>query len=629
MERYAPVLVCGLASGGATGRLGLPNPVIMRAHLLPHLLACIPLCASAQTYSELDINNLRARFYADGMIGMEPGAGTPHFEAPNGSGTHPLFVANLWMGGLDAGNQLHLAAVRYNQNGEDYWPGPLSTDGSATITPAVSAQWDQVWKINTAEVTEFQAYCDCLQDPNCDENQQFPGYQIPNDFNTWPAIGDLQQGQDLYLAPFIDHNGDGDYNPSDCDAPCSPGDQSLYFIFNDKLNAHTESGGLPIGIEVQTRPFAFNGPNPALNNTVFVEYRIINRGILTLEDFHLGLFTDFDLGCPNDDHVGCDVGRSLWYAYNGTNNDSGAGCFGGVQGYGMQPPAFGATVLCGLYNDADGLDWTADSGLVAMNGFGTGDGALDNERQGLMHFSSFDNGAGAMGDPDLPLDYLRYMRGHWLDGTSWLYGGNGHFSDPDADQNTASRFLFPGDSDPQGLGTGGVPQSPWSEITAGNAPDDRRGVGSMGPVTLNPGDMHRVIVAFVYARAASGGPFASVEALQARVDSVRAFAMAEGYCAGFRQDVPCNMSTVTHVAEVEVPAPHLYPVPTSGVLRVVLDQRLHSASIRVFDALGRSVLADGSTGASRTLDVSSLAQGHYLLVAEAGALRSRARFIVE
>ena len=74
----------------------------------------------AQSYAELDINNIRARFYSDGMISYDNGQS--QFEVPNGDGTHTMFAASLWMGGLNSGNNLCLAAVRFNQVGEDWWP---------------------------------------------------------------------------------------------------------------------------------------------------------------------------------------------------------------------------------------------------------------------------------------------------------------------------------------------------------------------------------------------------------------------------------------------------------------------------------------------------------------------------
>ena len=605
----------------------------LRIHLIG-LQFLVATATFAQSYGELDVNNVRARFYSDGMIGMDLGSGTARFEVPDGSGIHPLFVANLWMGGYDSGNQLHMAAVRYNQNGEDFWPGPLTNTGGASITPAMSAQWDQVWQVNTADVVLDQAYYDCLADPNCDESVQFPGYQMPAYFNDWPVFGDVSAGQDQYLASFLDYNGDGDYDPTDGDMPCGPGDGSLYFIFNDKLDVHTESGGLPIGVEVQARPFAFNGPNEALNNTIFVEYRIINRSTLTLNDVHVGLFTDFDLGGPLDDHIGCDVGRSLWYVYNADTLDEGTT---GILGYGAQPPAFGATILCGMFRDGDGLDnpLTTDANLALAQhgsvypGWGDayGDGIIDNERYGLSHFSAFP-GSGIMGtlDPQAASQYYDYLRGNWADGTSLLYGGTGHVSDPAADPNTVVQHLYPGASDPLGFSTGGVPQAPWSQVSAGQVGGDRRGVGSMGPFTLLPGDIHRVMVAFVYARAASGGSQASIEALQARVDSVRAFAEAEDYCGGFRTDVPCFGGMATGLGEATAPGPLLLqPVPASDVLRI---NGPAGATFMVMDLSGRQVLPARPFDQGFTaMDVSGLPNGVYI-VRTLGASPMVARFVV-
>jgi hypothetical protein len=605
-----------------------------RLHLLA-LHSCLVTGAFAQGYAQLGINAINARFHADGMIGMDLASGTPAFEVPAGSGTHPLFVANLWVAGRDAANQLHVAAVRYNQTGEDFWPGPLTNDGTASITPAVSAQWDQVWQVDAADVALHQAYFACLSDPNCDPAVQFPGYQVPASFLNWPAIGDVAQGQDLYLAPFTDHNGDGAYDPADGDAPCAPGDHSLHLIFNDKLDVHTESGGLPIGLEVQARPFAFSGNDPALDHTIFVEYRLINRGTLSLQDVHVGLFTDLDLGNPTDDHIGCDVARDLWYVYNADSLDEDAL---GLTGYGAQPPAFGATILCGMYQDADGTDnpYVADAvqalaqlgSAYAGWGHGYGDGIIDNERLGLTHFGAY----AALGypgteEPSLPPGYMGYMSGLWNDGSSWVYGGVGHPSDTTADPNTTTRYLYPGASDPLGFGTNGNAQAPWSEVTAGNVGFDRRAVGSMGPVTLLPGDVHRVMVAFTYARAATGGPLASVQALQARVDSIRAFADAEDYCGGRREDVPCYAGAATGIAQLPAGRSlQLHPVPAADILQVT---GAAGSTYAVHDMSGRQVLPGATFLQERTaIDISGLPEGVYLLRCTGQSGSGAKRFVV-
>ena len=593
--------------------------------------------AGAQNFSELDVNNIRARFYSHGLIGMDLLNNTPQFEVPNGGGAHPLFSAGLWIGGLDSGNLLRLAAMCYEPLGSsDWYPGPLTNDGTASTTQAVQSAYDQVWPVDNSEVVLQQAYCNCLSDPNCDPAVDFPGYQMPLWFNTWPAIGDFGSGFDLYQAPFTDYNSDGDYNPTDCDAPCSPGDGSLYFIFNDKGGAHQNSQGLPIGIEVQATPFAYEGPNAALANTVFVQYRIINRGMLTLDDAYISLFTDLDLGCSADDYVGCDVGRSMWYVYNGTADDAGAACIGGTQGYGTLPPAFGATILCGAFQDPDALDnpFTTDyatavaqgGAVYAGWGQGYGDSIVDNERLGLSYFTYYDNYGGAMGNPVLANQYYGAMHALWNDGTPQTYGGNGYGG------TTPTRYAFPEGTDPLGLGTGGVTQTPWTEVSAANPPNDRRGVGTMGPITLEPGAINRILVAFTYARSNDGGLMNSVAALQARVDSIRAFSDAQGFCDGFGEDVPCFSQPVgiNDPLNVDEATINVHPVPTSGVLNVNLPPSVQRATLRIVDAIGRTVLAENkSYSTTRTLDVSHLDVGQYTVVAEQDGVRRYARFTKE
>ena len=58
--------------------------------------------------------------------------------------------------------------------------------------------------------------------------------------------------------------------------------------------------------------------------------------------------------------------------------------------------------------------------------------------------------------------------------------------------------MFPGDSDPNLVGTGGVFVEPWSEITASNPPADRRFVMSMGPVSLEAGGKNDFTMAVLW-----------------------------------------------------------------------------------------------------------------------------------
>ena len=98
----------------------------------------------------------------------------------------------------------------------------------------------------------------------------------------------------------------------------------------------------------------------------------------------------------------------------------------------------------------------------ALNGIGYGDGVIDNERFGMRRFLYYVNTGGganpAQTDPTVAADYYNFLRGRWKDGTPFYYGGNAHISDPTADPTVPCDFMFPGDTDPLGWGTGGVAQ---------------------------------------------------------------------------------------------------------------------------------------------------------------------------
>ena len=116
-----------------------------------------------QAYGELDVNDVRARFHAHGLIGHDIGASSAAFEVPQGDGTHALYAGGLWVGGTTSDNMLKLAAMKYEAAGSgDYYTGPLSTDGSASTDAAMMAAYDHVWSATSAQVALHQAYFNCM-----------------------------------------------------------------------------------------------------------------------------------------------------------------------------------------------------------------------------------------------------------------------------------------------------------------------------------------------------------------------------------------------------------------------------------------------------------------------------------
>lgn len=505
-------------------------------------------CPAATGKSELDLNNVRALIETGGSMWQVRATNKPAYEVPktpDRSGPNSIYAGALWMGGRSLDNNLKLAAVTYRTQGNDFWPGPLSTDGTASVEPDVCETYDHLWKTHRQDVQRHEAYERCKRDPLCNEAVDFPNYTMPSVFSEWPAMGDVSQGQSPFLAPFIDFDADDSYDPLNGDAPgyaldpdqeCRGdrnaivplyGDENLWWIFNDNGNAHTETNGEAIGMEIRGQAFAF-ATNDEVNNMTFYNYLLINQGTQILTNTFFGQWVDADIGCAADDFVGCDVQRGLAYAYNGDADD--ADCTS--TGYGAQPPAVGIDFFEGPYQDRDFIDnplATTYADAVAGDGIpykglgvGYSDGVIDNERYGMRAFIYYNGGAGGQGDPTQAVEYYNYMSAKWLDGSSMLYGGSGHISDPDANPNVPTNYMFPGNSDPVGWATGGVVQSPWTEENAGNFPADRRLFQSAGPFTLEPGAFNNITVGVVWARASTGGPFASVELLRQADDKAQA-----------------------------------------------------------------------------------------------------------
>jgi hypothetical protein len=551
-------LCCVLIAGPGHAREQIKNGLKSTSDIKSTSAGCEP----GSAYKYLDINNVRTLCYSYGNGWFLENA---EYEIPKGSRKTSMFSFSLWIGGIDVNNNLKLAAYKYGQGPtitsahtkNDYWPGPLTIDGTAAIDPETCAQYDKLFPMTRAEVEQFLAWWDNKSD--------YPNYSIPKSILDWPAHGDKSKGQAFYLAPFYDRDGDGVYDPKVGDYPyydlknelcprnLSPGqrvargkvadggpgdttgilvdqvlkgDQTLWSIYNDKGNYHSETQGEPIGMEIRAQYFAF-ATNDEINNMTFYSYELVNRSTYTLTNTYFSQWVDTDLGYADDDYVGCDVKRGLGYCYNGKPSDG----TGQIQAYGLHPPAVGVDFFQGPYMDPDGRDnpkFTGDCSIVnseypadpmAINGVNFGDGIVDNERFGMRRFVYHNNSNSGvplwMQDPDYAPIYYNFLKGIWRDNTKMIYGGNAHEGagayGPECD------FMFPGDSDPCDWGTKGQPPNGpkyWTEETAKNNPSDRRFMQSAGEFTLKPGACNYITVGIPWARSIGGTPFESVELLR-------------------------------------------------------------------------------------------------------------------
>lgn len=595
-------------SGMAGSKPPKPSPTMLKA----------ANCSPTQAVYKLEFNDVSAIIETGGRMFQQTGAqGNAGYEVPRtelGNGPKAIYSGSLWMGGKDLSGQLKLAALCFRQDGSDFWAGPLqvpqipatnvnvdvfnpitgiaiSPYGLGGTTSDECLAWDKFFPMSKAAVIKFTTHWEACHPNSTTANPidcaAIEGDLLPTNeeiaaINNWPAHGDtgVEEGdsnQDHYMAPYFSRDGGGDYDPDNGDTPwyddilsrndieCGVdrrialfGDNTVWWVFNDQGNIHTNSQGEPIGMEIRAQAFTFSTADE-INRMTFYNYELINRSSQTLTNTFFSQYLDPDVGNSLDDYAGCDVSRGLGFCYNAdpvdeTNSNS--------VGYGNNPPAIGVDFFEGPYQDPDGLDnpgptinlvtglidsvdyntAIAGNGIVYRGiGVGYGDDIIDNERFGMRRFASFIGNGGVFPqtDPDIAVQYYNFMQGLWSDGSPMTYGGTG------IGGSLSTSYIFPGDSDFYGWATGGLPQAEWSEVTENNPIDkDKRIVQSAGPFTLLPGATNNITVGIVYGRSLEG-PEASVDVM--KVADTKAQALFD---ACFRIIDPPNAPKLT-IQELE------------------------------------------------------------------------------
>ncbi len=280
--------------------------------------------------------------------------------------------------------------------------------------------------------------------------------------------------------------------------PAILGDQSIWWVMNDRGNEHRVTRSPPIGIEVHAMAFAFEVPGP-IGDATFYKYDFHFRGEDKLTEAYLGLGVDPDLGHFQDDWVGSDTARGIGFVWNSDNDDEGG------SGYGTPSPALGFDFFQGPIVPSMG-----DTAHVS------GAPVPDFRNLKMAHFVYYPNGGCVICDPRYASGFYNYMRGRWNDGKTITEGGNGRdFS------GIPVAYMFPGD-----VGESDEECQYWSECNADDKGTDiisanRRFVMSTGPFTISPEDPQQIILGIVFARGANN--FNSVTKMKQADDLAQAF----------------------------------------------------------------------------------------------------------
>jgi len=201
-------------------------------------------------------------------------------------------------------------------------------------------------------------------------------------------------------APYIDRNGNGQYDPPPADSsaksliengydepgvagidPNSPADQVVWCVWNDlnRTQATSRFGSEPMGLEVQMTMWGYKRQD-SLGDMYFKKWRFINKGGvqidnagtiggLYLDSMYVCQWSDPDLGTFGDDLTGCDTTLSMGFIYNGNAVDL------EYRKHNLPPPAAGYDFLQGPAVPSPGdvavfdLKYKQDFKNLGMTGF--------------------------------------------------------------------------------------------------------------------------------------------------------------------------------------------------------------------------------------------------------------------
>ncbi len=535
-------------------------------------------CAVAQyapfpTIDSLDINNIHASVLVHGDMWWDPNDHTPYsykYASPAarcylaGTNKNVNFAGGLWMSGFDAGNSLHVTSQTYRQDGCDYWPGPLET--STPIDYASSQKWAKIWKVNGSDVTYFNSL------------STHTTANTPPSILTWPGNGNVHAagngGASLTvtheMAPFVDLNSNGIYEPLQGEYPDFKGDQALWYIFNDNGPTHRPPSATFLGVEIRAMSYGYNR-GTLLDNVVYYDYTIVNRSTTDYHNMRIGLFDDADLGWYFDDFMGFDSSRRLGILYNGTNND-GQGGGHPVGSFGERPPMTGVTLVS--------IPGDTETDIVPAGGF-------------VYYF----NDLSTVGNPlsaDTVIDgYLRGKTyGFWsVDSPFVMYNPYDVTGDPAYSDQI-------------------------SECSSNNIPGDRRFVLSTNDFDLPAGSSQHIVIAMVITDTGVGGcPNTSF----ARIREV-----SDTAWASYRNPPTSLHKNMLTTGPTEIKS---WPNPARDRLFISVGD---NGTISVYNAMGQVMDVPAVwNGVRYEVDISKLPKGLYNAVYRNGKAQGGHKFLKE
>ncbi|MCF8371757.1 MAG: T9SS type A sorting domain-containing protein [Bacteroidales bacterium] len=550
----------------------------------------------------LDVNNMSAPYHTWGnLFSIYPQV--PVLRWPKDSANYAMTTSlGLLIGGFDNNEQLHLSTLRHRTYGCDFYPGPLDTV-TAMIDTATVFQYDRIWSVSRNEIELF--------------NQMFDAgtltgswYHIPKDILEWPASGTGNISRNL--APFVDHNGDGQYNPHDGDYPEVKGDELLWWVYNDNFAPNTVTDARTLGVEIQASAWAFNHDNSVdslkiLNNCNFIHYDVINRSDSIYYDTYLGIYDYGNLAADNGYngyylYSGCDVDNSSMYHYNFEPDDT--------ISHPWQMAEWVSFLDGPLAEENDGIDNDHDFDIdepgetITMSSFVPTHCCppISPSCQQFTkdHYSNYLHGKRYNGEPF-----------YYFDDFNW--GG-------DTSSQVITKYVFPDDSNPNGWGQNGNVLPPWNESSSWGM-GSRVNFGSVGLFTFYPGQ--KVSLDIVIGASWSDTTNLSASSFHTDIEHIRTW-FAEG-------SIPVGIvEPSTEAIENNIGGIRVFPNPVSGdFINLDFENPIRDkVQYSIYDTQGRLISSAKLSGKSRIrIPLADIGKGVYLIKLTGDSTNEQASFI--
>jgi hypothetical protein len=383
---------------------------------------------------QMNSNNISTWYSNNGSYNRDPSTGNSGFEWPKGSYKFARYTSGMWIGAI-VGKDTLVCVATYDY---EYRPGFIDNEGNPQGSSDPSYR---VYVINKSDSSS-------------------------EDYQNWPG------NQGAYL--------------NERGKPNLTGDQTMFYSYTDGYpDSHMNIAGstAPLKAVILQTNWCFKQANSLLNDVIFTEYRIINRGNAPWTKCYITQWTDDDLGQATDDAEGCDSVLNLGYIYNIDNED-------GV--YGLNPPAVGFLLLNGGTSESTGDTAKYFSPPGSRN-------LIVKPNRKILQTSSISNlykSSQTFGEPVTYQETYRCLEGKAISNVYWINPITGNIT----------RYPFSGDPE---SGTGWLMHSG----------DDRRFIITSGPLTVNPNDTQTVVIAQLIAKGSSN--LNSVSRLKGMAKSVK------------------------------------------------------------------------------------------------------------